>query len=226
MSLLLGIGASLLGGLFQSRGASRAASAQTDAANAQIASNERICDIQNQNLAPFREAGGNALAHLTNQLDGYQPSDAYDRLYGTGPYQQSDRYRFLAQEAQRGIDGSAAARGQLFSSATLDDQARTRFGLAAMDYDNWLGGQERRIAFNQGQQDNYLNRLTGIVGMGQAAAAGQATAASNLGMQNNNALANLGDARAAGAIGQANALNGTIGNALNTWGYMSQMQGR
>ena len=64
----MGIAGSLIGAVGSIVSGNRAADAQTDAANAQIASNERIFDIQTELAGPYRTAGNNALAALTYEL--------------------------------------------------------------------------------------------------------------------------------------------------------------
>lgn len=245
---IAGIGTALIG----ANASNRAARAQTNAANAQIDSNERIFNMQRADLGGYRDAGQNALGALQFELglggqqedqgvfdrifggntatapEDYQAFEgdrAYDAIYGTGPYEQSDRYNFLQNASQRAIDSSAASRGGLFSSGTLDRQQENAFGLAAQDFANWQRGQERRVAYDNDQRNNYLNRLTGLSGMGQSAAAMTANAAGNLGQGNANALANIGDANAAGAIGGFNALSNGLQNGLSTYGYLSQVGG-
>lgn len=248
----------------------RAARAQENAANAQIASNERIYESQTELAAPYREGGGNALAALQYELGlgprpvaqsytieeltrpGSQPGNAlavfggegrggatgFDMLNSpgaTGPqnyymvgdqefdsrdaaqawidsqpgnfdyrgYESSPWYDFQLEQGQQAIDGSAAARGNLFSGATLQAQQQMGQGLASADY------------------GSYLSRLTGLSGMGQAAAAGQAAQAGNMGVANSNALGAMGNAQAANAINTGNALAGLANNVGGWYGYQA-----
>lgn len=119
-----------------------------------------------------------------------------------GGFEASPGYKFALDQGQAAIDGSAAARGNVFSGATLKAQQEFGTGLAQQEY------------------GNFLNRLTGQASQGQAAAGNIATAGSNYASGAGNALANMGNAQAAGYIGQANALNGAINNGLTAWGYM------
>lgn len=99
---------------------------------------------------------------------------------------------------------------------------------------------------NQGRNDalrqNYLAQLAGLAGAAQSAATGQAQAggqfgtasanASNALMANNanatnfmgNALANYGDAQAAGAIGVNNALANGLNTGVGLWQYQNAQQ--
>jgi hypothetical protein len=107
------------------------------------------------------------------------------------------------REGVGAIDASAAARGGLRSGATLAAQEQMRNNLVQQDF------------------GNYLNRLSGLAGMGQASAAGQAAAAGQYAGNMGNVLANRGDAQAAGAIGQGNAWGNAFGNLASTFGYMN-----
>ncbi len=72
LSAILGAGASLIGGLAQGSAASKAAKAQQQSADQQIALQKQIYDEQTKNYAPYLSAGNNALA-------------AYNSLLGLGP---------------------------------------------------------------------------------------------------------------------------------------------
>jgi hypothetical protein len=130
-------------------------------------------------------------------------AQSYINSQGT-PYQgfeASPGYNYLVTEAERALEGAAAAGGNLYSAGTLKAL------------------QEQRIGLAQQERGNYLNRLTQQAGQGQAAAANQANAGMNFASGASNALANMGDAQAAGYIGSANAINQGISNALGAWQY-------
>lgn len=124
----------------------------------------------------------------------------------SGGFQASPGYQFALDEGQRAIEGSAAASGNVLSGATMKALQDRGIGMANQEY------------------GNYLNRLTGLAGMGQASAANSAAAIGNYGVSAGNALNNIGNAQSAGAIAQGNAWAGGINNALG--GYMmGQMAG-
>jgi len=119
----------------------------------------------------------------------------------------SPDYQWRLDQGVQALDRTAAARGGLFSGAAM--QASQQFGqrLAAQD------------------RDNYLNRLTGLAGSGQNAAGMQGAAAQNFASGTSNALANIGNAQAAGAVGVGNALQGGLNNAAG-WMAYQQAQSR
>lgn len=62
------VGGSLVSGLIASRAAGRAADVQADASEAAVAEQQRQFDLTRSDLAPYRNAGGNALAALQYEL--------------------------------------------------------------------------------------------------------------------------------------------------------------
>jgi hypothetical protein len=193
-------GASLIGGLAQADAAKDATKSQVNSAQQQMAFNQQVYNDQQAAFQPYQQAGTNALG-------------AYNYLLGLGPkpagyagFEQSPGFDFQLSQGQRAIDGSAASRGGVFSGATLKAQQQFGTGLAQQDF------------------YNYLAQLSGLSNMGTNAAGMTATAGSNFGAGQGNALASIGNAQAAGAIGVGNAINSGIGNALGTYNYMQMMQ--
>ncbi len=262
------VGSAVVGGVVSSNAASNAADAQSNAAgqasNAQVeaarisseasltASREanQIVKEQNalnrQDLAPYREAGAQALAQ---QSAGTRAGGQFDQSYGVkfDPSQITldPGYDFRTKAGLKAVEGSAAARGSLLSGGTLkaltdygQDAASQEYGAAYNRYNSAYSDAYNRY---NSDRDRRFNRLSAIAGTGQTAtnntvqsgtaAAGQTsgniTAAGNTVANNatatGNALASnyigAGNAQAAGAVGQANALTGAIGQGIN--GYMS-----
>lgn len=116
-------------------------------------------------------------------------------------------YQFRVDEGNNAINAMAGARGGLVSGATMQALQERGQNLATEEY------------------GNYMNRLSGLTGMGMSAAGNQASAGANYASGASNALANQGNAQAAGAIGQGNALMGGINTGLNIYGYMQGMNG-
>lgn len=117
-------------------------------------------------------------------------------------FQATPGYQFQMDQGTAAVNALAGARGGLNSGRTMQDLTTFGQGLANQEY------------------NNYLNRLTGMSGSGQAAAGAQANAATNAAAGVSNALSGIGNAQAAGAIGQANAWTG----ALNNLTALSQYQ--
>lgn len=141
-----------------------------------------------------------------------EAADAYAQANPTGgteyrgfeatPYQQ-----YVLDQTQAAVDGSAASRGSLYSGATIKSQ------------------QKNANALTGGFYSDYLNRLTGMAGSGQAAAGNAANAGANYAAGAGQAYGAMGNASAAGAIGVGNALNSGINNAVGIWNYQNQTNG-
>lgn len=116
-------------------------------------------------------------------------------------FQKTPGYDYQLSEGLDALQSTAAARGGLYSGATMQ---------AAQGYGQNLASQE---------YTNYLNRLASLGQSGQSAAAMQADATTNYAQMGTNALAALGNARAAGAIGVGNAVNNGLQNAIGAWQY-------
>lgn len=116
-------------------------------------------------------------------------------------FQATPGYQFQMDQGTAAVNALAGARGGLNSGRTMQDLQTFGQGLANQEY------------------NNYLNRLTGMSGSGQAAAGAQANAATNAASGVSNALSGIGNAQAAGAIGSANAWTGALNNltALNQY---------
>ena len=65
---ILGVGATLIGGASESKAAKKAAQAQTDAANADIAFQKETFDTIRSDLAPYRQGGSTAQEALLFEL--------------------------------------------------------------------------------------------------------------------------------------------------------------
>lgn len=223
------IGTSLVGGLIGGDASEDAANTQAAAAdrtseNALLATretnalNEKIYREQIERQKPWLEAGQNALAGLSA---GTAPGGEYMRDFGMADFNADPGYQFRLSEGEKGINRSMAARGGFNSGAALKGLARYGQDLASQEYGN---------AYNRFQtnQSGRFNRLATLAGVGQTASgalgqAGQnyAGAAGNALMEgtrmSNDSMLAGANARASGYVGQANALNGALGQGMNWW---------
>lgn len=104
--------------------------------------------------------------------------------------------QFIADQARRAVEASAAARGGLISGGTLAGIADRTANVAAMDF------------------GNHINRLLALASGGQAATQNAAQTGLATGNAVSGLLSNSGTAQAAGIMGGAN----SIGNSLNNLG--------
>jgi len=178
----------------------QASNAQADAARAGTAEQRRQFNKQMELQEPFRQAGVNALPELI-AASRYTP-------FGMEQFQQDPGYGFRLREGLKALDQSAAARGGLLSGNQL--RGVTQFGqdLASQEYTN---------AFNRYQAERAarLNPLQSLAGMGQTNAATMANQAGQYGQSMAQNAAQMGNIRASGYIGTANALTGGLGQYMN-----------
>lgn len=185
------IGSAVIGAV----ASSKASKAQSQSASNQLALQSQIYDETTKRFDPFYQSGLQ-----------YQSALDYELLGGDRPtdyqgFQQTPGYQFQLDQGLGAIEGSAATSGLLNSGATLRSLQGFGQGLANQEY------------------GTYLNRLTGGAQSGQAAAANQAAAGANYAAGGSSALAQQGNAAAAGTIGTANALQSGLGNLTGLYGY-------
>jgi hypothetical protein len=137
-------------------------------------------------------------------------------------------YEFRLAEGAKGVENSAAARGMQLSGAGLKAINRFNQDFASNEYGNWFNQSNTDRNFISGQGDaaynrfntnntQRYNRLAGMVGTGQTATnqVNSAGAANAQTMGNN--IMGAGNAQAAGIVGQANAINGGMSNAVGAY---------
>ena len=197
MAAVIGGGAALASGAMQSSAARSASRSQRDAAAQQVALQREIYEDQTQRFKPFLEGGNNALAAYMSEMG------LGERPEGFAGLSMSPGARFAMEQGRDTMEAGAAAGGGLRSGATMGGLERMRFGMAAQD------------------RDNQMNRLGGLVDMGQGSAGMQAQAGNAFAGMASNALANQGNAAAAGAIGSGNAWGNAFGNLAGVAGYMA-----
>lgn len=188
-------------------------------------------NTQQQNLAPWLEAGKGGLSQLQTLmgLGGNPNAPGYGSLNQpfTPPTAEEAKnypgYQFGQEQGQEAINNSAAAKGNLVSGNTLE--ALNKFGqnYAQNDYTNAYNQSFNTFETNQ---SNTYNRLAALSGLGQSTAStlgqqGQ-SAANNVsntfltsGAQQGQDIQNAAAATASGYVGGANAWSGALSGGSN-----------
>ena len=179
------IGGSIGSGLLGASAASKAANAQTKAADQQVELAREQYNTTREDLSPFRSAGGLGLDAYMYEL-GLGSAPTIDGTAYAG-YQESPDVTYAMKVGNDSVNALAGARGGLQSGATLKALQETAMGTAM-----------------QGR-NAYLNRLAGLGDLGMNAAGMNAQNSQSYVNTSANALANIGNAQAAGAVGTANA---------------------
>lgn len=201
------VAAAIGGGALLGAGASLYASnKQSDASANALAQQNQMYKQTQADLAPYKKVGSGALISL-GQLYGIgadgKPTGQPYNPQALEAFKNSPDYKFAFDQGMQGLTFSNAAKGLLQSGSNLKDIVGFGQGLASQQF------------------GKYVDRLSGLAGMGQNSAAGGATNALGFaGAMGGTTLAG-GQAAASGAVGAANALTGGVGSYLN---YNQQQQ--
>lgn len=195
----MSIAAAILGGgVISALGANSAANKQKSAANTANALQTRVYEEQVNRLQPFLDAG---MGGLQNYL--YELGLTQDAPEGYTPMSMSPAANFLLTQGRDTIEAGAASQGGLYSGATLQGLEDYRQNVALSD------------------RDRQLNRLLGLTGLGQSAAAGQGAAGVNYATNYGNNVMQGANAASAGIMGMGNAFNDAVGNYVGYQNYSS-----
>lgn len=193
----------------------RTIAAQREALEMSLGEQRRQYDTTRADWQPWRETGMSALEQLRGLMN-YDPTPTAESVMAEPGYQ------FGLTQGRNIMEGSAAARGGLYSGQAMREL--TQYG---NDYATGRYGD----AWNRAQANfgNRWGRISALSGLGQTAtqqvgAAGQNMANAATGLYGNqaNALSNAaqGGANTAGSI-----LMGTAGNVGNIWMSNANAQG-
>lgn len=206
-SAIIGGAASAAANIFGSNKASdsakKAAKKQSKAVKAAAAQQRAALERQIGLQEPFRQVGVNALAQY--------PKESQYTPFGMEQFQADPGYQFRMSEGIKALERSAAARGLLQSGTTLKGITQYGQNVASDEYQNAFS---RYLTERQAK----LSPLEYQIGLGQAAASGQAA---NVGTTANSlseltqALGNIGAQRAVTQGSIASNLAGNIGNAIS-----------
>jgi hypothetical protein len=174
-------GSSVLGSITQSRAASKAAGAQTQAAEMGIEEQRRQFDEIQRLLAPYTQAGQPALQGMQN-LIGLGGAEAQQQAIAG--IEQSPLLQALTRQGEEAILQRASATGGLRGG-------NVQAALA----------QFRPQMLQQALEQQY-SRLGGLTSLGQQSAARVGTAGMQTGVNVGNLLQQQGAAQAGGALGR------------------------
>lgn len=184
------VGGSVLGSMFQSDAAAKAAKAQAGAAEAGIKEQRRQFDAMQKLLTPYVGAGSQAVGEL-------------GRLVGLrGDTAQAGEIRALESSP---LFASRVAQGE---NAILQNASATG-GLRGGNVQAALG--QFRPALLSEEINRRYQQLFGITQLGQSSAAGVGSAGIQTGTNIANLLADRGAAQAGGALAQGQAVSNVLG---------------
>jgi len=210
------VGSAVVGGV----ASSKSAKAQSQSAQQGMEAEERIAaenrelqrelaGQQREDFAPWRDIGEQAL----NQIWSGIKSGAFE--VGDIDVTKDPGYQFRMDQGVEALDKSAAARGRLLSGAQQKGVTDYSQNVASQEYAN-------AYAREANEKARKFNILSGLSSGGQASAAGQAQATSNLAQTEGNILSNLGKSQAYGYQQQGQARAGAYQGMAQTGNQAAQ----
>lgn len=206
--------ASLVGSYMSSSAAGDAADQQAEGQRRSEQFQRDQLQIQNNNLAPYRQAGAQAVGQLqTGTAPGGQFAhsfDANDLNANMAP-----GYQFALDQGNRATTNMANMSGGAFSGNTLK---------AVSDYNVGAAQQGYQQAFNnyQTNQSNIYGRLKDIANLGQQSSTNTATGGSVYGANIGANMAGAANAQAGGTAAQGNIAGSALNNA-GSWYTLGNM---
>lgn len=197
-------GSAIIGAVAGSQASQGAANAETQAANSSNQLQWQEFQDQEKNQQPWLDAGKSALGELQNEMPGLQ------KQFTMEDFHEDPAYQFDLTQGLNAMSRSAAAKGMLDSTGTMQGLNNYAQGQASNEYQNAYN------RFTQSQQQRY-NMLAGVAGTGQVANGQLGQAGMNAA---NNMSANTigaGNAAAAGGIAQGNMIGNLAGTGANAW---------
>lgn len=222
-----GVGA--VGGAYiSSQGAKSAANTQANAANYAAELQQQQYDQTREDLGQYRALGTDTIPQLQSALNNPLFTSTFGNF--TAPTaaeaQATPGYEFTLSQGLKAAQNSASARGLGSSGAALKGASTFASGLADSTYGDTFNRalsayNANRATFgtNYGVAADNVNRLLGIVGLGENAAVQTGNAGSQAANSIANTITSGAAATAAGQVGAANAINNGISNAIS--GYQS-----
>lgn len=234
--------AGVAGSAISASGAQSAADTQAQAAQNAAQEQWNQFSTTQANEQPYMNLGSSSITPLLQAM-GYNVTPAANGQYGLSvnpesPLQktfqlptlqqasQTPGYQFRLQQGEQAINNSAAAKGGLLSGATLKDLLSYGQGLASTNYQQDVGDALTQYQTNYNSANNNVNRLSGLVTLGQNAA----TTVGNQGLQTaanaGNLTTSAANAEAAGTVGASNAISSGlsgIGNSATNYALLSQL---
>lgn len=207
----------------QAEAAKQGADAETQLGYANLDLQRELAQTQREDFAPWRDVGQQALDRIWS---GVQSGEFVPEQFDASKVDvtQDPGYQFRMEQGVEALDKSAAARGRLLSGA--QQKALTQYGqdVGSQEYANAYSRYANEYAQEANRRATKYNILSGLSGQGQASAAQQAGATSQLAQTSGNILSNIGNAQAQSSYAQgqarAGAYQGTaqsVNQAAQNW---------
>lgn len=221
------VGSAAIGAIASKSAADKAAKAQTSAANQATDTQMRMFETLQENLAPYREGGGEALDMLLEKLPGLTTPIPFEMM-DQEALEQTPGYQFARKQGLKAVQNSAAARGLGVSGASLKGAAEYATGLADQTFQNQFSNYQQLLQNKIAQQQATYDRLMGLAGIGQNSAANVGSGAISTGQSIGENITGAANARAGAYLHGGNAIASGVNNAaggLMANQFLNQNQG-
>jgi hypothetical protein len=209
-----GVGA-IGGAVISGNAAKSAASTQANAADAAAQLQEQQYEQTRSDLEPYRNLGTSSITALNSAIKNPLLTTAFTAPTAAEAAA-TPGYQFTLDNGLKAQQNSASARGLGSSGAALKGASAYATGLADSTYGDTYNRALQTFSTNYGQASDAVNRLLGLVTVGQNSAAQTGA----LGTQSANSVAGTltsgAASSAAGTVGSANAINSGISSALGS----------
>jgi len=135
-------------------------------------------------VAPWRQAGVNALGKYQQML-----------AKGAGEFKESPGYKYRMDQANKAVERSAAARGNVLSGQTLSVLQEQSQGMASSEYQNFINRYYQKMSPYQQMSQQGLGAATGQAGMQMQGSNAMANTMANTSNQYGNALTQMAGQR-------------------------------
>ena len=227
----------LTSGILGSNAASKAASQEVAAAQQALDFQKEVYGTQQQNQAPFVQAGQTSIAQLMKDIQNGQFGPGSLGSVPTAPgaftaptlaqAQNYPGYQFNLQQGEKAIQQQATTQGGIsggtlkslnqFATNTANNTYGTLFSQALQGYNANLSQYASQLAGYQtelqGQQQAY-NQLLAPAQLGEGATQSINNTGTQVASNVGNLLTQQGNAAAAGTVGSTNAITGAINNTI------------
>lgn len=250
LAALIAAGGSIIGGLFGSNAADKAAKTQTDASNRAIDLQKATIAQARLDSAPWLAAGNAALAQYMGELGMAMPAmtpapaptttpppaTGGSRKPGTGKWVNGKwvpnapatppAAQPAPAAAQPFVSKFAATPGYQFQVDQAEKGAINHLGALGMKNSGAALQALTKLRSGLANQEysNYLGRLSGLAGVGQNQVNQTNSLAANSALNQGQFMQDAGAARASGYVGAANAWTGAMNNMGNTLGNWASYQ--
>ena len=183
-------------------GAVLSSKAQKDAAKTSAQASDNANQMQwdmfqqaEQNLAPYRDYGAQALPMMMNAMEPINRSQALSDFYDSG------EYAMMSSQANNNLMANSEATGGMGSSSSANNLMRIAPTLG-----------QNHLNMLEGQRMDQYNMAMGMANMGQNAAAQSGAMGQQYASQASNNMMNAANMNAQSQIAQANTWSNAMGN--------------